>query len=124
MELSETDGSDARIRALENKIQDLEPLVRGLIEETLDLKSVYLSHIKEAEEFRRQERERETTVRSTVSPIPVVLTAPPVQAMVPIMQADGTMKMEPRSGDRNQTDSTAGYGPTRKANLSRANRNL
>ena len=46
------------------------------------------------------------------------------QAMVPIMQADGTMKMETRSGDRNQTDSTAGYGPARKANLSRANRNL
>ena len=123
MEHSETDG-DARIRALENKIQGMEPLVRGLIEETLDLKSVYLSKIKEADEFRRQDRERETIVRSTATPLPVVPTAPPDQAMVPIMQADGTMKMEPRTGDRNQTDSTAGYGPTRKANLSRANRNL
>ena len=46
MEHSETDG-DARIRALENKIQGIEPLVRGLIEETLDLKSVFLSKIKE-----------------------------------------------------------------------------
>ena len=123
MEHSETDG-DARIRALENKIQGIEPLVRGLIEETLDLKSVFLSKIKEDDEFRRQERERETIVRSTASPLPSVPTAPPDQAMVPIMQADGTMKMEPRTGDRNQTDSTAGYGPARKANLSRANRNL
>ena len=110
MEHSETDG-DARIRALENKIQGIEPLVRGLIEETLDLKSVFLSKIKEDDEFRRQERERETIVRSTASPLPSVPTAPPDQAMVPIMQADGTMKMEPRTGDRNQTDSTAGYGP-------------
>ena len=110
------------MRALENKIQGIEPLVRGLIEETLDLKSVFLSKIKEDDEFRRQERERETIARSTASPLSVP-TAPPDQAMVPIMQADGTMKMEPRTGDRNQTDSTAGYGPG-KANLSRANRNL
>jgi hypothetical protein len=148
---SENDVSDARIRALENKMQDMEPLIKGLIEETLDLKSVFLTQMRVAEESSRQERIAMTVVMDTASPSPTVrnaslsvpslsngsagiqvgdacqpdITAAVVEpAMVMIMQPDGTMKMEPRCGDRNQTSSTEGYGPTRMAHLSRANRSL
>ena len=150
MEISTTDASDARIRTLENKIRDAEPMVKGLIEETLDLKAVFVKMSREADESSRAERGWETNVRGTtasaqsnlfpslsaellsgsstvVQPVGADLqdnTAPAEPAMVMIMQADGTMKMEPRSGDRNQTDSSGGYGPTRMAHLSRANRSL
>jgi lysozyme family protein len=149
MEISKTDGSEAQIRTLEKKVQDMEPLVNGLIEETIDLRAVFLRMLREAEEFGRQERNQETIVWGTASLTPGVPTAslsddastggstgiqpgdapqsdvpaaPAEHAMVMIMQADGTMKMEPRCGDRNQTDSTAGYGPARMAHLSRATR--
>jgi hypothetical protein len=149
MVISENDVSDARIRALENKIQNMEPLVKGLIGETLDLKSVFLTIGRVAEESSRQERMATMIVLDTASPSPMVRNgslsvpslpdgstgirvggacqpdipaAPAEPAMVMIMQPDGTMKMEPRCGDRNQTSSTAGYGPTRMAHLSRANR--
>ena len=151
METSKTDVSEARIRALEKKVQDIEPLVNGLIEETRDLRSVFLRILREDEEFSRQERNRETIVWATASltpgvpttslsdadspcgstgiqpgdaPRPEVTAAPADHSMVMIMQADGTMKMEPRCGDRNQTDSTGGYGPERMAHLSRATRKL
>jgi hypothetical protein len=151
MVISENDVSDARIRALENKIQDMEPLVKGLVEETHDLKSVFLTIVRVAEESSRPERMAKTIVPDTASPSPMVRiaslsvaslpdsstgirvgdacqpdipTAPAEPAMVMIMQPDGTMKMEPRCGDRNQTSSTAGYGPTRMAHLSRAKRSL
>jgi hypothetical protein len=151
MEDTKTDISETRIRALENKIQGMEPLVKGLIEETVDLKSVFLASLKNAGEFNRQDRGRETIVWGsahltvevpTKSPSmvsssvgntgiqaegalqPEVPASPAESGMVMIMQADGTMKMESRCGDRNQTDSTAGYGPNRMAHLSRAKRSL
>ena len=144
MEISPTDVSDARIRALENKIRDTEPMVKGLIEETLDLKAVFLKMSRNADEYSRQDHVLETIVRgpadsvqtnlafplpedfSTSSPEsqPGGLSVPAEPAMVMIMQADGTMKMETRRGDRNQTDSSGGYGPTRMAHMSRANRSL
>ena len=114
MEHSETDG-DARIRALENKIQGIEPLVRGLIEETLDLKSVFLSKIKEDDEFRRQERERETIARShSIS----VAFSPHCSAGSDNGPDHAGRRHDENgapTGDRNQTDSTAGYGPARKS---------
>jgi|WetSurMetagenome_2_1015567.scaffolds.fasta_scaffold43350_4 hypothetical protein len=148
MEIATTDASDARIRTLENKIRDTEPMVKGLIEETLDLKAVFVKLSREADESSRAERGWETNVRGTagsaqanlfpfpsgddlsggsteIQPAGAHLQDNPScaePAMALIMQADGTMKMEARSGDRNQTDSSGGYGPTRMAHLSRSNR--
>jgi hypothetical protein len=146
MEISETNVSDARIIALEKKLRDMEALAKGLIEETIDLKSNVIMMSKEADEFSRQELRRAPSVQDTLSParaapaasmagpddrtmvrprITLQPDAPAAQAepaMVMIMQADGTMKMEPRRGDRRQTDSSGGFEPTRKVNLSRTNR--
>lgn len=150
MEISTTDASDARIRILENKIRDAEPMVKGLIEETLALKAIFVKMSQGADESSRAERGWETNVRGTAGSAQANLFPTPsgddpfgssagiqpaganlqdnpahaAPAMVMIMQADGTMKMEARSGDRNQTDSSGGYGLTRMAHLSRANRSL
>jgi hypothetical protein len=150
MEISTTDISDARIRTLENKIRDTEPMVKGLIEETLDLKAVFVKMSRNTDESSREDRVRETIVRGPAGSAQTNLffsptvddssnSSPEIQpggahlqdvsvpaepAMVMIMQADGTMKLEARRGDRNQTDSSGGYGPTRMAHLSRANRSL
>jgi hypothetical protein len=146
MEISETNSSEKQIRTLETKIRDMEALAKGLIEETHDLKSVVMRIYKEAEEAGRNELRRGTVAQGTGSPVltnqsvflsessssdgsTVVRTkssrqpdAPAEPAMALIMQSDGTMKMEPRCGDRNQTDSSGGYGPARMPHLSRANR--
>lgn len=150
MEISTTDVSDARIRVLENKVWDAEPTVKGLVEETPDLKMVFVKMAREADEVRRADHGRETTVRgaaasaqanlfpslsedelsgscSRIQPAGEHLQDDPPHAepaMVMIMQADGPMKMATRSGDPNQTDSTIGYGPARMSHLSRSKRSL
>ena len=149
MELSETDGSDARIVALEKKIRDMEALGTGLVNELLDLRSCIMVMSRAPDECLRRESKRGAIIRGTVSPAPTappaprsaaspyegsatirpentprqdIPVAPAEPTMVMIMQSDGTMKMEPRRGDRNQTDSSGGYGQARRANLSRATR--
>jgi hypothetical protein len=146
MEISGIDKTDDRTRTLEKKIRDMEALAKGLIEETLDLKSVIMTMSKVAEESSRQELRRAPVVRSTAAPAPAAQSTFPLAAapadgciviqprvsrqpevttaaaepkMALIMQTDGTMKMEPRCGDRNQTDSTGGYRPEGMARLSR-----
>jgi len=147
MEILGTDVSEARITALEEKVRDMEALAKGLINETLDLKSDVMTMSKEADEQSRQELKRGTTVRGMASSSPAgsaspsaaaadgsttirprvaprqdVPAAPPEPAMVLIMQSDGTMKMEPRCGDQKQTDSSGGYGPDRMPHLTRTTR--
>ena len=145
MEISGTDVSEARIVNLEQKVRDMEALAKGLVEETLDLKSVFIG-ISKVEESSRRELRNGPVVRgataqafagqsaspsgaatmdgSTVirqrSAQPEIPAGPAEPAMVRIMQSDGTMKMEARRGDQHQTDSTGGYRQARRANLSRA----
>jgi hypothetical protein len=102
--------ADERIRDLENKIREMEALMKGLTEELLDLKSIVMKiHTKEEE-------------RRAVVPMPPRASAPPapvrprsaVPPMQPqrqaqqsevkdarelelIMQPDGTLKPERRS---------------------------
>lgn len=136
MEISETGGSEDRIAALEKKIRDLDALVKGLIAELLDLKSMARTMTREAEETSRQELKRGTIIQSSATPAsagpsaavssegstlirprgarqPDVPAAPAEPEMVRIMQTDGTMKMEPRFGGAINT-STVGYGRTKK----------
>jgi len=141
METSGTDVSEDRIAALEKKLPAMEALVKGLIAELLDIKSVTRTMTREDEERRRQELKQAPVVQGTISPAltvpsastsveahsdssPVIrprgihppdvpaATAEPV--MVRIMQSDGTMKLEPRHGETKQIDSTGGYGRNRK----------
>jgi hypothetical protein len=137
MENAETDIPDARIVALEKKVRDMEALATGLVNELLDLKSGLMARSRDADESSRQELRRGVAKDASPAPaaqrdVPIVRPAsarqpdapviPAEPAMALIMQADGTMKMEPRCGDRRQTDSSGGYDATRRVNLSRAAR--
>jgi hypothetical protein len=150
MVVSGTDISEDRVVILEKKVRDMELLAKGLIQELLDLRSIVTILSKQTRESSCPEPEIGAIVRDRASPscadpcpcltvatplddstvrpdgapqpdIPSAMAEPP---MVRIMQADGTMKLEIRCGDRNQTGSSAGYGPTRMAHLSRVTRTL
>ena len=149
MEKSKTGVSEDRIATLEHKVRDMEALVRGLIQELLDLKSIARMMSREAGERSHQEPEPGPIVQDSASAaLSDLSTAPSVAApyegstvirprgarqpdvraataepaMARIMQSDGTMKLEIRCGDRNQTDSSSGYDPTRMARLPRVTR--
>ena len=149
MEISETSNSEDRVASLEKKVRDMEPLIKGLIAELLDLKSVAMTMSREADEYSRREPERravrETRFQETEeNPAPQAATssfgstiirpkaAPPIEnpatpaepEMVMIMQPDGTMKMEPRRGDSHQTNSSGGYGMNQKTRVTGAKRPL
>jgi hypothetical protein len=141
METSGMDISEDRIMALEQKVPEMEALVKGLMAELLDVKALVTSMFKEAEERSRQELKREPVVQGTsayeqadhpASPfvavssndntvirprvaypsgVPVAMEEP---KMVMIMQTDGTMKLEPRYGEAKHIDSTGGYGRNKK----------
>ena len=135
MDFSENNGSEERIAALERKVQNLEPLIKGLIAELLDFKALAMNLSREAEERSRQElklgqvvpgtsypaqvaypssgSDGSTIVRPRGSHPPEVPAAPPAPEMVQIMQNDGTMKMEPRYGGTLDSASV-GYGRTKK----------
>lgn len=122
-------AGDDRIAALERKVREQEALVKGITEELLDLKSIVMKLSKATEERSRQELKR---VQPTAQPAGTPAAAPapagstvvmrpksarqaeaekPAEpAMDMIMQPDGTMKLEPRRGDKNYIVASAGYG--------------
>jgi len=128
MEISETGVSEDRITALEKKVRDMEALVNGLVDEFLDLKSISPKMSRQYGERTLQESTTGSDEQDTASPAlassslsPSVAVSsetstvirprgksqpdvPAEPAMVRIMQSDGTMKMEPRSGDQKTTD--------------------
>jgi hypothetical protein len=137
MEISGTGAAtEERIVAIEKKLRDMEALVKGLTQELLDLKSVAMKMAKTTEEGRRAELKRAQPVaqgaqQQTVtpagapgSPSTVVMrkgakpsdspAAPPEPAMDMIMQTDGTMKLEPRRGNKDYIVASAGYGRNKK----------
>ena len=126
-------AGDDRIAALERKIKEQEALVKGITEELLDLKSIVMKLSKASEERSRQELRRVQAVGAPASPAAapaggqtpsgntVVMrpksarasdapAKPDEPAMDMIMQPDGTMKLEPRRGDKNYIVASAGYG--------------
>lgn len=127
MENSANSEAEERIATLERKIRDMEALVRGLTAELLDLKKVAMGMSRQDSERSRQDLKKGTVVRGTIAPelagpseSPSPAAAPadekiiirpkgadkpaepetPAESMVRIMQPDGTMKMEPRRGNR------------------------
>ena len=123
-------AGDDRIAALERKIRELEALVKGITEELLDLKSIVMKLSKVSEERSRQELKRMqpivqgaqqqaaggaaptggTVVMQRKAARPGEPVKPEAPSMDMIMQQDGTMKLEPRRGDKNYIIASAGYG--------------
>jgi hypothetical protein len=131
-------ATEDRIAAMEKKMREMEALVKGLTQELLDLKSVAMKMSKQTEERSRQELKRAPTVIQGPQPYPsgdagssssggstVVMrkgarqpdlpATPPEPVMDMIMQQDGTMKLEPRRGDKDYIVARAGYGQKKGA---------
>jgi hypothetical protein len=123
-------AGDDRIAALERKNKEQEALIKGITEELLDMKSIVMKLAKASEERSRQELKRvQPVVQGAQQPAAggaapaggstVVMRpksarqepAPPAEpSMDMIMQTDGTMKLEPRRGEKNYIVASAGYG--------------
>ena len=135
--LESSGGSEDRIAALEKKVREMEALVKGLTQELLDLKSIAMKLSKQTEERSRQELRRGPIVQGAQPGSPAAPSGRPVRkrehgdpsqectpargpaepaepAMDMIMQSDGTMKLEPRRGDKNYIVASAGYGRNKK----------
>ncbi|MGD0081218.1 MAG: hypothetical protein ABSB80_11310 [Methanoregula sp.] len=147
MEISGTGVSEDRIAALEKRLREMDALVKGLLDELLDFKAVAMTLSRQTAEDRRQELRQGPVLRGTASPPLAGLSASPSiaassdgltvirprgarqpdipaePAMARIMQDDGTMKLEPRYGDRSPIDSSAGYGGTGKGTSARSRQN-
>jgi hypothetical protein len=137
METSLSAATEDRIAALEKKVREMEALVKGLTQELLDLKSVAMKMTKQSEERSRQELKKGTIVagassqQTAQSAAPAgsgstiirpkgarqaeAPAAPAEPAMDMIMQSDGTMKLEPRRGDKDYIVASAGYGKKKGA---------
>jgi len=124
-------ATEDRIAALEKKMREMEALVKGLTQELLDLKSITMKMSKQTDERSRQELKRAPIVQQGPQPAaapvqapsaggstvirpkgkaPEAPAAPPEPIMDMIMQPDGTMKLEPRRGDKDYIVARAGYG--------------
>jgi hypothetical protein len=132
MESSGSSAGEDRVAALEKKVNEMEALVKGLTQELLDLKSIAMKMSKQTEERSRQELRRAPIVQGAPAPgvagpggSTVVMrkgartaeaepAKPAEPAMDMIMQPDGTMKLEPRRGDKNYIVASAGYGRNKK----------
>ena len=139
MENSGSGAGEDRVAALEKKVNEMEALVKGLTQELLDLKSIAMKMSKQTEERSRLDLKRmQPIVQGSQVPGAVAGNAPaaapqtsgtvvirrgsreaepaaPVEpAMDMIMQPDGTMKLEPRRGDKDYIVASAGYGRNKK----------
>jgi TolA-binding protein len=137
-------ASEDRVAALEKKAKETEALVKGLTQELLDLKSIVMKMSKQTDERSRQELKKMQAVAAPSSPSAGAASAPPGSgstvvmrtksarqaeaaaeqptepAMDMIMQPDGTMKLEPRRGDKNYIVARAGYGRDKKGSSGKA----
>ncbi|ABS54556.1 hypothetical protein Mboo_0032 [Methanoregula boonei 6A8] len=125
MEISENTKPGDRVAALEQKTDEMEALLKGLMAEMLDFKAIAMKLAQQNDAQARQEPARGHIVQGTIhatpetpdtdsgdsgethtviiqhsSSKPEVPAAPPEPEMVRIMQPDGTMKMEVRRGDK------------------------
>ncbi len=147
METSGSAATEDRIAALEKKVREMEALVKGLTQELLDLKSVAMKMSKQSEERSRQELEAgpvcchwctsrlrlQTPAQSVFqrkhrcnprkgARQPEAPAAPPEPAMDMIMQPDGTMKLEPRRGDKDYIVASCRVRRRRRVQQQRPNR--
>jgi hypothetical protein len=136
MENAGAGAGEERIAALERKVREMEALAKGLTQELLDLKSIAMKMSKQTEERSRQELKRVQPIVQGAQPQQVQAQgapagsstivmrkgarqqeapqAPAEPEMDLIMQPDGTMKLEPRRGDKDYIVASAGYGRNKK----------
>ena len=134
IQMMESSTSEDRVAALEKKVREMEALVKGLTQELLDLKSIAMKISKQTDERSRQELRRgpivqgqsaapATSLGQSSSGSTVIRpkgrasetpAAPAEPAMDMIMQPDGTMKLEPRRGEKDYIVASAGYGRNKK----------
>ena len=121
MEIQESGKQDDRVAALERKTDEMDALLKGLMEEMLDFKALASSLARQSAAQYREEpapepvvqaaapspepgsaeaapQEHRTVIRVKNAPKPDA--APAEHEMVRIMQPDGTMKLEVRRGDK------------------------
>ncbi|MFA5331191.1 MAG: hypothetical protein WC342_02325 [Methanoregula sp.] len=124
---TETGVSDDRIAPLEQRINALENLVKGMIQEMLDCKALVMTYSRNAKEPARRvvveeqkeqqvspaepepapaPMEQKTVIRPKSAQQPKAPAVPAEPAMVRIMQSDGTWKMEPRRGEAGTIDTS------------------
>jgi TolA-binding protein len=132
METGSGAATEERIAALEKKVREMEALVKGLTQELLDLKSITMKMSKQTDERSRQELRRTapaaapapaapapaTTGSTVIRPkgrAPETPPAPAEPEMDWIMQPDGTMKQEPRRGDKDYIVASASYAKKKGA---------
>ncbi|MDP3396121.1 MAG: hypothetical protein Q8S57_05575 [Methanoregula sp.] len=140
--MMENSGSGAatedRIAVLEKKMRDMEALVKGLTGELLDLKSIAMKMTKQSDDRIKQDLRRPPLVVQGSQPSQSAEVASPSsggstvvmrkgarQSDVPatpaepimdmIMQQDGTMKLEPRRGEKDFIVARPGYGQKKGA---------
>ena len=140
--MMENSGSGAatedRIAALEKKMRDMEALVKGLTGELLDLKSIAMKMVKQSDDRIKQDIRRSPVVVQGSQPSQSAEVAssssggstvvmrkgarqsdapatPAEPAMDMIMQQDGTMKLEPRRGEKDFIVARPGYGQKKGA---------
>ncbi|MDP2797001.1 MAG: hypothetical protein Q8N94_05745 [Methanoregula sp.] len=138
--MMENSGSGAatedRIAALEKKMRDMEALVKGLTGELLDLKSIAMKMSKQTDERIKQDlRRAQPVVQDSPQAAAVISSSsggstvvmrkgarqsdvpatPAEPAMDMIMQQDGTMKLEPRRGEKDFIVARPGYGQKKGA---------
>jgi len=142
IQMMENSGaSEDRIATLEKKVREMEALVKGLTQELLDLKSIAMKMSKQTEERSRQELKRGPIVQQGGAPAAPAAApsyqsssgstvirpksrasdapaAPEEPVMDMIMQPDGTMKLEPRRGEKDYIIARAGYGRNKKGSSS------
>jgi len=120
------DAAEERVAALEKRVRDMDALVKGLMAELIDLKTATMAITRQARERTSPGSVQETVVSAPAESPSIAVSsggttvirpkgaglqdAPAEPAMARIMQADGTMKMEPRYGDKKTTDTTSGSG--------------
>lgn len=138
MEITTTREEEERIAALEKRVRDMDALVRGLVAEMLDLKTVAMALSRETGDRSSKSGQGPDVADPSASPsVPVssdgstiirpkgvsrqdVLAGSAEPAMARIMQSDGTMKMEQRYGDSKTVDSSSASGRTRTGTSARS----
>jgi hypothetical protein len=129
MEITQENGVEERIAVLEKRSRDMEAMVKGLLNELLDLKTISMKMSRQAAEYPAPEygepaapaaspvaADGSTVIRPKSARQPESPAAPPEPVMVRIMQTDGTMKMEARYGGQNMVNS-ADFARNRKNQL-------
>ena len=122
-------STEDRFAVLEKKMSDMEAHVKGLTQELVDLKSLAMKMSIQFEARDRQELRRDSPLQTKVpgsNAIPKSSSTifmpkgagkrdtPAEPVMENILQLDGTIEKEPRSGDKKPIDASLGYGRNKK----------